>query len=265
MKITNVFIASGMAFSAVLALSTFLYYHSPFGDPLKDEPTIVVKKAIIAHPVSEVEIPDSERLFINNPNIETEHGNQVLNKLDQENPEWLVSDLRTISRSPNHQPRWRNYCIQHLSQHYILYTDQYSYDAIIESVNSSEPMVREVAVFSLGRICHEKEVGNNLVAQAKAIIRGMIFSDPEKCDPEPYVRISAIRAIALAHWIDFYPDIVTIASNNNESIPVRVAAVDALGNLQVAESRELLSNLSKVESPNLRLAAERALKKFEKL
>jgi hypothetical protein len=203
---------------------------------------------------------EAQYSYLRTPGVNETRGNDILNELMASNSPRLAGELMEMAGDDRHTPRWRNYCVQHLAQHYIRHLDQTSREGLLHAARSDDQVLREIGVFSLARVCATLRLSGDdaLFQDALGAIRAALAPDQPAA-----VRVAALRAIGVMNLPDFAPDLEAIALDDNALLEVRVAAVDVLGTLRSPGSETAVARLTRSPSRNLRAASTRALERLK--
>lgn len=118
-------------------------------------------------------------------------------------------------------------------------------DAVATAWSSGDPEWRVTAVFAMGFL-------GGFDADIEAAFRG----------DDPMVRREAMRAAGIAEMEHLAAEILAIAADPTADSEDRIAAVDALGDLQHEDAEEVLEELAGSDDDELAEAAEVALEEI---
>ncbi len=163
--------------------------------------------------------------------------NEVANRLDRANPDWLAGDYLGMSGDPEQPEQWRGYCVQHLKSVVAHHGGEPGVKALQAAARGGDPAVRHQAVYSLAELAQEKQwLTRNPTAYAQTVeaIESAFDSG------EAGLTESGLRASMLLELIELAGKAEALAADTKEPARVRVAAVQALGVIGRAESVAVL-------------------------
>ncbi len=137
----------------------------------------------------------------------------------------LISDLTRMLWDENETPKWRNYCVQQLTQCYLEEPEERILDTILKAAESPVPMVRSCAVWSLALIATDGFPGPEAVEKAKQVALAALREE----DAHVLIRTGGVQASARLGLGEALPDIRRLAgSEETRPASLRVAAVAAV-------------------------------------
>ena len=189
--------------------------------------------------------------------------NNAANELRRRDDPRLVDDLTRMLWDERETPKWRNYCVQHLSNCYEERPDSSILDTMFKAAESDEKVVKMCAIWSLARIATPR-FGSTAIDEAKTErIRKLALAALHDENAHFLIRQTGVQSCARLGLTEALPDIRKIAvSEDTKPRHLRIVAVAALGELKDAESTALLERLAKAATGQLRAAAELALKRI---
>ena len=180
----------------------------------------------------------------------------------------LLGKIVSMSEDQSGDPRWRDYCLQHLVMYYerrwppddarrladperLVLLGRYE-----KAIRSREPGLTGTALLGLQRISETyPEIDRIRVADD-----AVTLSTDAKTDPS--TRVTALGLCSLMRRPEILPT-ARILAQTGESVPMRLAAIGCLGVMGTPEDEELLRSLALNQDEHIRKAADIALKRHK--
>jgi hypothetical protein len=200
--------------------------------------------------------------FLSVPTANTTVRNEVCNLLHTEHNEKLAPVLIAGAGDAEQPKTWRNYCLQHLAEIYVTSANPAALDAIrAAATTAGPPTVRGAGLYTFGLLARRLDWSQE--EERAAELRRLILANFAK-DKHEDLRLAAIRACGIGDIQDFASKIRNVLADDTNSIVLRTAAADVLGQFRDADSTTQLRLATDSDSKRLAQAAARALEKIKK-
>ena len=202
---------------------------------------------------------------LEDPNLDDTRCNDRLVVLVRTGKSWVRDYLTRSVSDARYTKRWRNYCVQHLSDWYLRYKDDKSLRVLSLLASTPQSPVCDVAIYSLARAL--KEVGDADEGLSRNTFRTMIAINLRSVGQSPEEIASkegAISALVLVGDHAFDQDVLLNAGNSSAPMGVRLAAISACAALRPDGAADFLR--SQLQSaPNGGIIAKCILAALRKL
>lgn len=196
----------------------------------------------------------------------------MLVRLEQEcSGEEMMNLLETIHGDQSQQHLMRDYAIQHVSWAYAKSGKDGRARAVKllrQALKETDTQIAGTALLAMQRIVLKttpelQEAGAVTDEIERSKVEEVALHLAKDVKASAMTRISAIQVCANLGLASALPVAVDLAQNDS-SIPLRIAAIAAIGDLGGVEQQALLLRLATGEERRLKTAAESALKRLQK-
>ena len=209
------------------------------------------------------ELPTGPRGILLDPSKDETTRNNAARELLRRGDPRLVDDLTRMLWDEKETPKWRNYCVQHLSYSYEKKPDPAILEKLFKAAECEEKQVKMCAIWSLARVVTQRFRKGNVDEETLARIRELALAALRDENAHFLIREAGVQSCARLGLTKALPKIRKIAHDDaTKPRHLRIAAVAALGELKDAESVAFLEKLFKASKGQLRAAAELALRRI---